>query len=186
MKKTATILLLLLSWPLLAAQVTIDNLRIWAAPDHTRLVFDTSDPVSHKLFSLKQPDRLVIDVQNALLKGNPPAVGDNPLIRRIRSAQRNDGSLRVVLDLSTVANPKSFVLKPNRQYGHRLVVDLYGQAVDGSQRAPKPVKQLENKGLRDVVIAIDAGHGGEDPGASADGGLMKRMWCSPSPASWRR
>ncbi|MCW8906434.1 MAG: N-acetylmuramoyl-L-alanine amidase [Sedimenticola sp.] len=166
MKKIATILLLLLSMPLLAGQVSVNNLRIWAAPDHTRLVFDTSHPVSHNLFTLKQPDRLVIDVQNARFAGETPELETNPLIRRVRSAQRKDGSLRVVLDLKTVTKPKSFVLKPNRQYGHRLVVDLYGaEGQSTAEKAQKPVKQLASNELRDVVIAIDAGHGGEDPGA---------------------
>lgn len=165
MKKIATILLLLFSLPLLAGQVTVNNLRIWAAPDHTRLVFDTSHPVSHNLFTLKQPDRLVIDVQNALLAGEMPEVEADPLVRRVRSAQRKDGSLRVVLDLKGVTKPRSFVLKPNRQYGHRLVVDLYGQEGESTRQSQKPVKQLASNDLRDVVIAIDAGHGGEDPGA---------------------
>lgn len=166
MKKIGTILLLFLSMPLLAGQVSVNNLRIWAAPDHTRLVFDTSNPVSHNLFTLKQPDRLVIDVQNARLTGGMPNLEENPLVRRVRSAQRKDGSLRVVLDLKTATRPKSFVLKPNRQYGHRLVVDLYGMEGDGSAvDTHKPVKQVTGDGFRDVVIAIDAGHGGEDPGA---------------------
>ena len=166
MKKIATILLLLLSMPLLAGQVSVNNLRIWAAPDHTRLVFDTSQPVSHNLFTLKQPDRLVIDVQNARFAGAMPELAENPLIQRIRSAQRKDGRLRVVLDLKSTTKPKSFVLKPNRQYGHRLVVDLYGtEDGGGAEKTQKPVKQLASDELRDVVIAIDAGHGGEDPGA---------------------
>ncbi len=165
MKKIATTLLLLFTLPLFAGQISVDNLRIWAAPDHTRLVFDTSNPVVHNLFTLKQPDRLVIDVQNARLSGSIPQVGENPLIQRVRSAERKDGSLRVVLDLKTVVSPKSFVLKPNRQYGHRLVVDLYSDNASKGSKAVRPVKQLNTNGLRDVVVAIDAGHGGEDPGA---------------------
>ncbi|PLX61285.1 N-acetylmuramoyl-L-alanine amidase [Sedimenticola selenatireducens] len=175
MKKIATILLMLVCWPLLAGQTVVDNLRIWAAPDHTRLVFDTSHPVNHKLFTLKQPDRLVIDINNAQLTGSMPAVSDNPLIKRLRSAQRKDGTLRVVLDLNTQTHPKSFVLRPNSQYGHRLVVDLFGEEERSEGKSlQKPVKQIETSGMRDVVIAIDAGHGGEDPGAKGRRGTYEK------------
>ncbi len=175
MRKFAIILLLLLSSQLLAGQVVVDNLRIWAAPDHTRLVFDTSSPVNHDIFTLKQPDRLVIDIQNAKLTGKLPEAENNPLIKRLRSAQRKDGSLRVVLDLGTHTSPKSFVLKPNSQYGHRLVVDLYGDTVQGlSSKKQKAAKQTAQSELRDVVIAIDAGHGGEDPGAKGRRGTYEK------------
>jgi N-acetylmuramoyl-L-alanine amidase len=175
MRKITTILLLLMSCQLFAGQVVVDNLRIWAAPDHTRLVFDTSDPVNHNIFTLKQPDRLVIDIQNAKLTGKIPEAENNSLIRQLRSAQRKDGSLRVVLDLSAHTNPKSFVLKPNSQYGHRLVVDLYGDAdTPSSSKTQKTVKQTVQSGLRDVVIAIDAGHGGEDPGAKGRRGTYEK------------
>lgn len=175
MKNIVTILLMLVCWPLLAGQTVVDNLRLWAAPDHTRLVFDTSSPVQHKLFTLKQPDRLVIDISNARLTGAIPALGDNPLIKRVRSAQRKDGTLRVVLDLNTQTHPKSFVLRPNSKYGHRLVVDLFGEDERAAGKSVhKPVKQIETNGMRDVVIAIDAGHGGEDPGAKGRRGTYEK------------
>lgn len=175
MRKLATILLMLVCWPLLAGQTLVDNLRIWAAPDHTRLVFDTSHPVNHKLFTLKSPDRLVIDISDAQLTGAMPAVNDSPLIKRLRSAQRKDGTLRVVLDLNTQTHPKSFVLRPNSQYGHRLVVDLYGETQGKPGQSPqKSVKQLESNGMRDVIVAIDAGHGGEDPGAKGRRGTYEK------------
>lgn len=175
MRKLATILLMLVCWPLLAGQTLVDNLRIWAAPDHTRLVFDTSHPVNHKLFTLKSPDRLVIDISDAQLTGSMPAVNDSPLIKRLRSAQRKDGTLRVVLDLNTQTHPKSFVLRPNSQYGHRLVVDLYGETQGKPGQSPqKSVKQLESNGMRDVIVAIDAGHGGEDPGAKGRRGTYEK------------
>ncbi len=176
MRKIAAILLMLVCWPLLAGQTVVNNLRIWAAPDHTRLVFDTSHPVNHKLFTLKKPDRLVIDINGARLTGPMPAVSDNPLIKQLRSAQRKDGTLRVVLDLDTQIHPKSFVLRPNSQYGHRLVVDLYGEtARKPGDTVQKPVKQLDNNGMRDVIVAIDAGHGGEDPGAIGRRGTYEKQ-----------
>jgi len=169
MRITAAFMLLFVSLPLFARSVEVNNLRVWSAPDHVRLVFDTSAPVDHSLFSLKSPDRLVIDIEDARFTGRLPAAKDgNPVVRRLRSAARENGDLRVVLDLKGRVKPKSFVLKPNRQYGHRLVVDLYPRKASAS-KATKPVKRVAAKGLRDVIIAIDAGHGGEDPGARGQG-----------------
>ena len=174
MRITAAFVLFLVSLPLYAGPVEINNLRIWSAPDHVRLVFDTSAPVEHSLFRLKNPERLVIDIGNARFTGRLPAAKKgNPVLRRLRSAVRKNGDLRVVLDLVGQVKPKSFVLKPNRQYGHRLVVDLYPRDKSGGAVA-KPVKNDRSKGLRDVVIAIDAGHGGEDPGARGQGGTYEK------------
>ena len=106
MRKIAALLLILICLPLHAQQVRVDNLRVWAAPDHTRLVFDTSGPVNHKLFALNKPDRLVIDISNAKLQGKLPAADDNPLIKRLRSAERKGGGLRVVLDLKKPSIPR--------------------------------------------------------------------------------
>ncbi len=167
MRKLLGILLgLLLALPAHAGAVKVTNLRLWEAPDGTRLVFDTSKPVQHTLFSLKNPDRLVIDISNATLEGNIPDTSGNRILKAIRSGKRKSGDLRVVLDLSAAVKAKSFVLKPNRQYGDRLVIDLEPVKRDGRKGAGlQPVKSVDNRALRDVVIAIDAGHGGEDPGA---------------------
>lgn len=179
MNKIAALLLLFLSYPLSAQTIKIDNLRLWAAPDHIRLVFDTSAPVQHTLFSLKNPDRLVIDIKDSKLGGSTPQVeSDNPLIRRVRSANRKGGDLRVVLDLKRSVKPKSFVLRPNRKYGNRLVVDLYDVVAKKSKgRAVKPVKTptaAKRYVPRQLVIAIDAGHGGEDSGARGKAGTREK------------
>ena len=150
--------------PLFAAQV--EGVRLWTAPDHTRLVFDTSAPASHKVFALKKPDRLVIDLaKSSLADGFRPdkSLKDRHLAG-LRHAVQPDGSLRVVLDLNRAVRPKTFVLKPNASYGHRLVVDLYPVEATRKPRVAKSTKDF--KQARDVVIAIDAGHGGDDPGAS--------------------
>ncbi len=175
MRKIAVILLMLCSLPLVAQPVNIENLRVWAPPDHVRLVFDTSDPVSHTLFSLKSPHRLVIDIEKAKWNGVLPSIPENnPLIESVRSAYRKDGDLRVVLDLKQSVKPKSFVLTPNRQYGHRLVVDLYDERQSAKLKKPKTLKAVTRGRLRDVVIAIDAGHGGEDPGAKGKRGTYEK------------
>ena len=176
MKKIAALLLLFFSLPLLAETARIENLRVWAAPDNVRLVFDTSTTVKHTLFRLKKPDRLVIDIKRARLVGKlPPVDAGNPVIRRLRTGVREGGDLRVVLDLKTPIKPKSFVLKPNRQYGHRLVVDLYNSTADTvASKKQRPTKQVGEASPRDVIIAIDAGHGGEDPGAKGRGGTYEK------------
>ena len=150
----------------LAADKLINGVRVWRSPDKTRLVFDVSGSVKHSELMLNNPDRLVIDVVDAKLKTSLKALSlkDTP-IKQIRHGVRNSDDLRVVLDLHTRVTSKSFLLKPNSTYGHRLVVDLF----DGKANR-QPVAQPKPKGLRDIVVAIDAGHGGEDPGAIAYGG----------------
>ncbi|MDH5408044.1 MAG: N-acetylmuramoyl-L-alanine amidase, partial [Gammaproteobacteria bacterium] len=156
-----------------AAPVSIKSVRMWPAPDNTRLVFDLSGPVEHALFALHQPERIVIDLSNAhlasYLKNLPQAQGH---IRSIRHGRRNGNDLRVVLDMKSAIRPKSFVLKPHQNYGHRLVIDL---EADGDSTAPAPVKKhVIPQRSRDVIIAIDAGHGGEDPGAIGRRGTREK------------
>jgi N-acetylmuramoyl-L-alanine amidase len=108
-KIPAFCLLLLASVALYAQQVKVDSLRYWTAPDHTRMVFDVSNTLSHQVFLLHNPDRLVIDLNNTKLNlplKQPPA--SHPLFSRVRSALRNKTDLRVVVDLKTAVTPKSF------------------------------------------------------------------------------
>ena len=150
----------------LAADRVINGVRLWRSPDKTRLVFDVSGNVKHSELTLSNPERLVIDVADTKLKTAFKGLNlKNTPVRTIRHGVRNGNNLRVVLDLNTKVTSKSFLLKPNSTYGHRLVVDLFdGEVID------KPVAQPKPKGLREIVVAIDAGHGGEDPGAIAYGG----------------
>ena len=156
----------------LAQAVTIQGVRMWPAPDNTRLVFDLNAPVEHSLFTLKSPDRLVIDLKYTEFSGQLPSLDNASFIKDIRYARRGQHDLRVVLDLKRQVKPKSFVLKPHREYGHRLVVDLE----DASQSAPKPTQRNkpDNDRPRDVIIAIDAGHGGDDPGAIGRRGTREK------------
>ena len=177
MKQLFALLLLIVNLPVAAQQIKVDNLRLWAAPDHTRVVFDISSKVSHTLFMLKKPERLVIDLKNSKLSGKLPAPNkDSRMIHKIRSAGRKNGDLRVVLDLKQTVKPKSFVLKPNQKYGHRLVIDLYPTeaGTEGEKDNLRSVKRFEINDLRDIVIAIDAGHGGEDPGAIGETGILEK------------
>ncbi len=156
-----------------AAAVVVKNIRMWPAPDNTRLVFDLSGPVEHTLFSLHQPERIVIDLNNSRLQTQLSQLDyANSHIKAIRHARRNGSDTRVVLDLKSDVRPKSFVLKPQREYGHRLVIDLY----DKDESAPRtPIKRIQPTNRpRDVLIAVDAGHGGEDPGAIGRRGTREK------------
>lgn len=184
---------------LLLTAVTVDalavtqvkSMRLWRAPDNTRLVFDLSGPVQHSVFTLTAPDRLVIDINGATLAAPLAVSTSNTPITSVRSAQRTPTDLRVVIDLSKSVTPKSFTLAPNAQYGNRLVVDLFDQAADAVSPPPTPPVATTPavpvtpaqpsikltpvpSGKRDIVIAIDAGHGGEDPGASGSKGQHEK------------
>jgi N-acetylmuramoyl-L-alanine amidase len=176
--RVAVLLLLLVgTFPLYAKQAEITGLRIWSAPDHVRLVFDANAKVAHKIFTLKQPDRLVLDLKNVTLTEHlPDPTKENKIIRGMRSAKRNQHDMRVVFDLRRAVKPKSFALRPNREYGHRLVVDLYdGRITPDHQSQPvKTTKIAKSTGQRDVVIAVDPGHGGEDPGARGREGTYEK------------
>ena len=108
------------------ASVSISNVRLWDAPDHSRLVFELSNQVEHQVMMLPNPDRLVLDLKDTARKTTFDELDlTRSPIKRIRSARRNNSDLRVVLDLKERVQPKSFLLKPNEQYGNRLVIDLY-------------------------------------------------------------
>ncbi|MGC8121744.1 N-acetylmuramoyl-L-alanine amidase [Marinobacter sp. VGCF2001] len=158
------------------AGTRVDGVRLWPAPDHTRLVLDTADLVDHNVFALSNPSRLVIDLKDTALGtdfSNVDTAGSP--IQRIRSAPRNGNDLRVVLDLKSEIKPRSFVLEPNQQYGHRLVIDLIDEQGSRLDRAASnPTVTQDSAGKRDVIVVIDAGHGGEDPGAIGPRGTREK------------
>ncbi len=171
MRTFAFVLLTALAGNALAASpVQVRDLRIWASPDSTRLVLDLSEPVRYQLFTLSGPDRVVIDLEKATLDESripmPTATG---VVRAVRTGAQPGGTLRVVLDLGGRAEPRGFLTTPNESYGHRLVVDLV------TSSAPRPVVAPHAPtGERDLVVAVDAGHGGEDPGAIGKGGTREK------------
>jgi len=150
-------------------QAVIKDIRTWAGPDRTRVVFDLSEVTEHSLFTLSDPQRVVIDFDSAAMDPRlAEDIDSEGVLKRIRSAPRHKTDLRVVLDLDRPVEPKSFMVKPNEKYGHRLVVDL--EPKGGS---PEPVK-VAPRDKRQLVIAIDAGHGGEDPGAIGEHGTYEK------------
>ncbi len=152
-----------------AAPVSVQNLRLWQAPDNTRLVFDLSAPLEHRLSLLKDPERIVIEMKNARLKDGLAALDvSRSYVNAVSAAEQAGGTLRITLELKRPVRPKTFVLKPAGQYGHRLVIDLYDEVVVQSMPTPEPrAAPPARRALvpGDLVVAIDAGHGGEDPGA---------------------
>ena len=159
------------------AAVEVEDVRLWRAPDHTRIVLDLSGPTTHSVMELRGPDRLVLDIKGAAMQG---VLTDLPLegtpITRVRSGIRGGEDLRVVFDLAAKIEPSSFELPPNERTGHRLVLDLYdtspAAAVEAPKKLTKTVQQIDKR--RPVVVAIDAGHGGEDPGASGPNKLREK------------
>ncbi|MGH7442622.1 MAG: AMIN domain-containing protein, partial [bacterium] len=163
-----------------AARVQVQGVHFAPAQGHAALVFDLSGPAQHRIFTLGNPDRLVIDVDNARLAAHLPA--GQGVVKDLRSGVRQGTDLRVVLDLKARATPRS-VLRTTKS-GTQLVVDLYSStqsaiALDSvpAAAALHPVltaaSAVPNTG-RDIVVAIDAGHGGIDSGARGPGGVMEK------------
>lgn len=164
----------LLAGPAWGDTTAVHSARLWAAPDHTRVVFDISAPVQYSLFTLKNPSRIVIDINEARL--DKPLSGSGfskGVVKGIRTGRHKQTGLRIVLDLAKDVKPKSFLLKPHRNYGHRLVLDLQNK-VATRKTAIKTVNAIKKKKRRELIIAIDAGHGGEDPGASGYRGTKEK------------
>lgn len=159
-----------------AGKAEILDFRLAHSDDSTRLVFDLNGPVEHSVFTLSKPERVVIDIQNVSLRIELPSRPERvPVIEGIRNAPRDKDNLRVVLDLNETVRPKSFLLPPEGAAGYRLVIDLVG-AVGGAPRTTQAVakRAAETGPLRDVIVAIDAGHGGKDPGAVGKRGTYEK------------
>lgn len=149
----------------------VKEVRLWRAPDHTRVVLDLSAPVKHKVMVLSKPSRIVVDIDNARLKAAVDNVDlQSSPISRIRSGVKGKNDLRVVFDVTAKLKPRSFLLKANGQYSDRLVIDLYD--TKKTKTVVKHADAIDRR--RDIVVAIDAGHGGEDPGASGPGRLREK------------
>lgn len=203
----------------LAYAAKVDSVRVWRAPDHTRIVLDLDAPVQHSLTLAGNPDRIIVDVVKTSLKsplGQLP-IADTPVLA-VRSSMQTNGDLRLVFDLKSKVAPNSFLLKAHGGMHDRLVIDLYDEtpatttaatqspqntasapapntapatniATSAStpvsaatkpvtkpapQAASQPVAKADLSGKRFIVIAVDAGHGGEDPGALGPNRLREK------------
>lgn len=154
---------------------SVNGIRIWDSPDGTRIVFDLKSKPTFEAFRLDNPNRLVIDLNQAKLKSKIPYIKrSHALIKNIRSAKRKNKARRFVIDTKDKLKYRAYALAPNKKYGHRLVVEI-----DASKRTQQVIRQKKKKTvgkkrLRDVIVAVDAGHGGEDPGALGHYGSQEK------------
>jgi N-acetylmuramoyl-L-alanine amidase len=184
--------------------------RIWPAPEYTRVTIESGEPLRHHLSAVKEPERLVLDLEGVDFPNVQQAFAgkvseSDPYIANLRVGRFKPGVVRVVLDLKTGVKPQIFTLAPIGEYGHRLVLDIYptepvdpilallqkpalkvdpsfgtGATEEGDERkrgaAPKapPARQNGGAAERLVTIAVDAGHGGEDPGARGRRGTYEK------------
>ena len=180
--------------------------RVWPAADYTRVTLEHDQPFEFTSLLVKNPDRLVIDLEgvefNSVLQSLPSKILDSdPYIKLIRAGRNRPGVVRLVIELKSEIRPQVFSLKPVGEYGHRLVLDLYpAQPVDplmalldkpevaqpapeplpaatgdaANVLPPKPDEEQASDIARLVTIALDPGHGGEDPGAIGRGGSHEK------------
>ena len=161
--------------------------RIWPARDYTRLTLESGSEIKFTLFGVKDPERLVLDLElaelsPALLELNTKVAADDPYVQGLRVAHNRPGVVRLVLDLKAEVKPQVFTLKPIAEYGHRLVLDLYPVVpfdpltalIEESEKPKALDKSKAPKVSRLAIIVIDAGHGGEDPGATGRHGSREK------------
>ncbi|WIM05534.1 MAG: N-acetylmuramoyl-L-alanine amidase [Candidatus Nitricoxidivorans perseverans] len=175
----------------LAASSSILGVRVWPSDDYTRITLEHDQPVRFSHLTLKNPDRLVVDLDgiefNSVLASLPDKIIDaDPHVRLIRAGRNKPGVVRLVIELKGEVKPQVFTLKPVGEYGHRLVLDLYpAEPVDPLmallRKLPAPVRTTQAGIRRDapevtrlVTVMLDPGHGGEDPGAVGRGGSHEK------------
>ncbi len=171
--------------------------RVWPSADYTRVTLEAQQPIRHQMTSLKNPERLVVDLENvainAVLNSLPDKIAaSDPYIKSVRVAQYKPGVVRLVFNLKSEIKPQALTLAPVAGYGHRLALDIYpleppdplmamlesrerkpeATPPAAQERAPekprepeKAARNAQARTPRAITIAIDPGHGGEDPGA---------------------
>ncbi len=182
--KAHVILALCLLGPAVAWAAQIKEMRVWPQPGTTRVVFDLSGPIDYKAFTVESPNRLVLDIQKSQVTMKAPRFdwAQTP-IKGIRTSPQADGHVRIVFDLRRPVAQDSFTLNPNGPYGHRLVIDLNDAgaglsakpaAISTPAAVPISSTAAPRAVQRDFIVAIDAGHGGEDPGAMGPKGTREK------------
>ena len=167
-------ILLLLVVPVSFAKNAIDSVRIWPSPGSTRIVFDLEDTPQYSYFTLSNPNRLGIDLADTKKNFDFAKLANkSPLVKKLRYSSAKDKSgIRVVIELNKKLDSNLFALPPTEPYRNRLVIDLDDKNAPAS--APTVVKHNNTQQSRDIVIVIDAGHGGEDPGSIGRGGTFEK------------
>lgn len=184
---TAWLMLLLLNTGVFAG--TLTAARMWPSPDYTRVTLESDAPLSFKYFTLSNPERLVVDIEglapSETLASLPSLITPtDPYVANVRSGLNRPGVMRLVFDMKTQVRPSIFAINPMGDYGHRLVIDLY--AASGTQNladaqptpnkpgTPATAASSTTTFNRLMLVAIDAGHGGEDPGAIGASGSREK------------
>jgi N-acetylmuramoyl-L-alanine amidase len=223
-----------------SAEIVVSAVRVWPASEYTRITLETAQPIVYNVFTAKNPERLVVDLEGIelgkQLRALPEYIAANdPYIARARLALNRPGVVRLVLDLKTEVKPQAFALKPVGEYSHRLVIDVYPahppdplqalveqlqkdkplaaaepsvadelpapllpkpEEANRPETPPAPVEhemrskrsldaeapkalakrkpKTQPEVVRLVTVAIDAGHGGEDPGARGRHGTFEK------------
>nr|WP_207168375.1 N-acetylmuramoyl-L-alanine amidase [Thiocystis violacea] len=176
--------MLIISLPAAGSQVAVECSGVTTDSEKTRLVLDTASTISHQIFTLDGPDRVVIDIPDATLTGAlPEARADDRTLIGLRSGLRETGDLRIVLDLKHPVRVKSFTTAEGGRYGHRLIIDLLPVGAASTTRTERAVEVdtesdqaplRRSSRSRTAIVAIDAGHGGEDPGALGQQGTREK------------
>jgi len=173
-----------------AAENIVNATRVWPASDYTRVTIESSSAISNDQMMLQNPERIVVDLKdielNDTLKQLSSQVDSlDPNIKKIRVAQFNPKVTRLVIDLKALASVKIFSLEPFKEYKHRLVIDVYPKEKDELANLLKQLEQKDNaqqsnkpiisEKKRSTIVAIDAGHGGEDSGARGAKGTYEKV-----------
>ena len=151
----------------------IKALRVWAGPEYTRAVFDVSGPLDYRIFDLSDPDRLVLDIKTSTFAAGYDAAEAKGLLKAVRSGKQGKHDIRVVFDLGEGVRPKSFLLPPAEKFGYRLVLDLYPKT--RAEPVKTVAKVLPPGTSRNVIVTVDAGHGGDDPGSIGASGTYEKV-----------
>jgi N-acetylmuramoyl-L-alanine amidase len=194
--------------PGLSSAATVASARIWPAQEYTRLILESASPIAHQMMLLKDPQRLVLDLEGVEPDGELAQLvqrlrPNDPHIQSIRLSRFRPGIVRLVLDLKDEVQPQIFALTPVGEYGHRLVLDIYpltppdplmalleGEAKGRSSAPDAPADKAATRDAdktatrdrskaaptsrRPIIIAVDPGHGGEDPGAIGRRGTREK------------
>src|SRR5919109_2507027 len=158
-----------------SAQAEVVATRMWPARDYTRLTLESTTSLEYSIFSIKDPERLVLDLETnelspALAELAGKVAAEDPYVQGLRVARNRPGVVRLVLDLKAEVRPLIFALPPIADYGHRLVLDIHPLiAIDplaALLAETEKRRPAQKPGVaRLATIVIDPGHGGEDPGA---------------------
>ncbi len=161
-----------------AGAVTVNEVRMWHAPDRSRIVFDMDAQPEFRVFTLENPGRVVIDLSESKLIGSMPSPGTTgPFLKQIRLGYPEPKTMRLVFDLDKPVRYDIQFLKPIDHYQHRLVVDFYpyGAVLKPAPKVKKSNPSIPRQPDQDILVLIDPGHGGEDPGAVGRKSYEKRI-----------